>query len=258
MSDVTVTTSTATISVTANNSATVNVAGAATATVNQDQSVLVTTPTLQGVQSISSPDFVQFNTAAVATGAEGRLKWNGTDNTLDLGLPTSVTLQIGQEHLIYVSNVSGVTLPEGSAVYVNGASGNRTTVALADNDGTERMAHNTVGVVTTSGGIANNGRGFVTLFGMVRDLNTSAWSEGDELWLTSTPGVYSNVEPVAPQRRVRIGWVVRSQQSVGSILVDVKTGTALGELENVKITNPQDGDVLKYQASTGLWVNLPA
>ncbi len=258
MSDVTVTTSTATIQVTANNSATINVAGAATATVNQDQSVLVTTPTLQGVQSISSPDFIQFNTAAVATGGIGRLKWNDVDNTLDLGLPTSVTLQIGQEHLIYVSNVSGVTLPEGAAVYVSGASGNRTTVALADNDNSAMAANNTIGVVTTTGGIANNARGYVTLFGMVRDLDTSAWAEGDELWLTSTPGVYSNVEPLSPARRVRIGWVVRSQLSVGSILVDVKRGTALGDLEDVLITNPQDGDVLKYQASTGLWVNSPA
>lgn len=258
MSDVTVTSSTATIMVTANNSATLNVAGAVTATVNQDQSVLVTTPTLQGVQSISSPDFVQFNTAAVATGAEGRLKWNSVDNTLDLGLPTSVTLQIGQEHLLYVSNVSDVTLPEGAAVYVTGAQGNRTTVALADNDAVVMAATNTVGVVTTTGGIANNGRGYITVLGMVRDLDTSAWAEGDQLWLTSTPGVYSNVEPISPNRRVRIGWVVRSQQSVGSILVDVKIGTSLADLENVLITNPQDGDVLKFQASTGLWVNLPA
>jgi len=258
LSDVTVTSSTATITVTANNSATLNVAGAVTATVNQDQSVLVTTPTLQGVQSISSPDFVQFNTAAVATVAEGRLSWNSVDNTLDLGLPTSVTLQIGQEHLLYVSNVSGVTLPEGAAVYVTGAQGNRTTVALADNDAVVMAATNTVGVVTTAGGIANNGRGYITVLGMVRDLDTSAWADGDQLWLTSTPGVYSNVEPVSPARRVRIGWVVRSQQSVGSILVDVKIGTSLADLENVLITNPQDGDVLKFQASTGLWVNLPA
>ncbi len=258
MSYVTVTTSTATIQVTANNSATINVAGAATATVNQDQSVLVTTPTLQGVQSISSPDFVQFNTAAVATGGIGRLKWNSTDNTLDLGLPTSVTLQIGQEHLLYVSNVSGVTLPEGAAVYVTGATGNRTTVALADNDASAMAAHNTVGVVTTAGGIANNQRGYVTLFGMVRDIDTSAWADGDQLWLSSTPGVYTNVEPISPKRRVRIGWVVRSQQSVGSILVDVSIGLSLGELEDVKITNPQNGDRLTYQASTGLWVNTPA
>jgi hypothetical protein len=33
------------------------------------------------------------------------------------------------------------------------------------------------------------------------------------------------------------------------------TTTTLSTLSNVRITNPTDGQVLKYQASTGLWIN---
>ena len=41
----------------------------------------------------------------------------------------------------------------------------------------------------------------------------------------------------------------------GSVFVKVVNGFELDELHNVKITNPQDGQVLKYQASTQLWIN---
>lgn len=52
-----------------------------------------------------------------------------------------------------------------------------------------------------------------------------------------------------------VGYCIRSHPSLGSIYVKPQNGYELEELHNVKITNPQDGDVLKYQASTGLWIN---
>ena len=39
------------------------------------------------------------------------------------------------------------------------------------------------------------------------------------------------------------------------MFVRVINGYELDELHNVKITSPTDGQVLKYQASTQLWIN---
>lgn len=36
------------------------------------------------------------------------------------------------------------------------------------------------------------------------------------------------------------------------------SATRLSALADVLITNPQDGDILKYNAATGLWKNVPA
>ena len=253
MTDIVNTQSTATVTVATPTSAIVNVSGAATATVNQNQAVV--TSQLTQVDSIGDPNWIQFNTSGTATSGIGRLTWDDTDQTLSLGLPTGVTLQIGQENLLYVVNKTDALIAEGAAVYVTGSQGQRTTIALADADSIDKAAHNTIGLVTSTGGIAKNALGYVTLNGLVRGLNTAAWAEGDVLWLSPVAGQLTNVEPEAPIHNVRIGWVVRSQLVNGSILVDVSVIPNLQDLDNVKITNPTDGQVLKYQASTGLWIN---
>jgi len=206
-----------------------------------------------GIIVPSAFNAVQFNTATVETAnIAGKMAWNNTDGTLDLRLKDGdVTLQVGQEMVHRVVNKSGVTLFEGAAVYVVGAQGQRLSVALASST-TEGLSSSTIGVVTQSGGIANNQEGYVTLKGMVRGINTSTFTQGATLWLNTTAGHYTTTRPLAPAHAVRIGWVVVSGVN-GSILVDVANPYELEELHNVKITNPQEGDVLKYRS--GIWVN---
>jgi hypothetical protein len=62
-------------------------------------------------------------------------------------------------------------------------------------------------------------------------------------------------KPVAPAHLVYLGVVTRSNTNTGEIFVHIQNGFEMEELHNVKITNPQDGQVLKYQSSTGLWIN---
>jgi hypothetical protein len=103
--------------------------------------------------------------------------------------------------------------------------------------------------------IAKNTEGFITTFGMVRNLNTSALTEGAIVWLGTTPGTVTTTKPVAPVHAVQVGLCVRSHPNQGVIFVKVQNGYELDELHNVKITAPTDGQYLRYQASTGLWVN---
>lgn len=217
----------------------------------KDNSPLAWNPIGKDGSPVQSFDFA---TTTSATGAVGRLKWNDVDGTLDLGLKGgNVTQQIGQEIVKRVYNNTGSTLSDGQVVYVTGASAGRPTVALADAD-SEATSARTIGVVTES--IPNNSEGFITTFGFVRDLNTSAFNEGDALYLSGTPGGLTNIEPIPPQHRVTVGIVARKNAVDGSLFIDVDNGYELDELHDVLINTPTDGQVMSYHAATGLWKNV--
>lgn len=179
--------------------------------------------TVAGIKTFSSSPVVpglQFSTTSIAASALAAMRWNDTDKCHEFETDGGVMIQIGQEAVIYSRNASGVNEPNGAAVILTGASGQRATVALARADALA-TCRSTIGLVTTAAGIANNGFGFVTTQGLVRDLDTSAFTEGAELWLsTTTAGGYSITKPSAEgQFVVRIGFVVRSHATQGSILV---------------------------------------
>jgi len=93
---------------------------------------------------------------------------------------------------------------------------------------------------------------------LVRDLDTSAFAEGSELWLSATvPGGLTNVKPPAPNNATRIGYVVRSHATTGSIFVRIQILEAMTELHDVVITAPNDGDILEYDTDTSTWINVP-
>lgn len=189
------------------------------------------------------------------TGTEGRLSWNDGDGTADLVLKNGQsTLQLGQEQIVRVKNNTGAALSDGQVVYITGAQGQRPTVALADAD-LEAASSATIGVVTES--IADGAEGFTTLAGLVRNLDTSAWAEGAQLYLSSAAGDLTSTRPASPAHAVRVGWVVRQHAAAGSILVHVQNGYELDELHDVLLTDLADGEVLTHDAATGLWKNGP-
>jgi hypothetical protein len=183
----------------------------------------------------------------------GELRWNDTDGTLEFVLKGgNVTLQIGQEQVTLVKPLTGDLL-EGKVVYIAGSDGGNKTAAYAQANG-EVASSTTFGLMIETA--AGGNKAFCTTFGMVRGIDTSALTEGAIVWLSPTvAGGMTTTKPTAPNHLVQIGYCVRSHANQGSVFVSVKNGYELEELHNVKITNPQDGQVLKYQASTGLWIN---
>lgn len=221
-------------------------AGAATAAVSAHEAD--TTPHAF-VQNMSKAG---FNLAADQTAGVGEMVWNATDATMDLGLPGGVTLQAGQEFLLRGLNKSGATMVDTTVVYISGAQGNRTVFARAQANTV--TADKTIGVLTQD--ITNNQEGFATLAGLVRGIDTSAWAEGSELWLSAaTAGLLTNVKPPAPNNAVSLGYVVRSHVTLGSIYVRVAVHSSLRELHDVVVTAPADGQVLVYDSATSTWVN---
>ena len=172
---------------------------------------------------------VQLDTAATPANAVGLIRWNGTDKTAEIVTEGGVALQLGQEETVYVRNNSGVTIANGEAVYVTGATGQRPTIAKAT--GTSASGQKMMGLVTTDAGIANNAFGFVTINGIVHGLNTSAFTDGAELYLSPTTAgaLTATVPSGAAQRIVRVGYVVHAHANQGTVLVKTHyQGTPLG------------------------------
>ena len=216
----------------------------------------LTVPSMLAQASVTSPlvnvDNIQFNVSPVSKlTTPGSLSWNDTDGCLDIVMKGgNVVLQVGQESVQRMVNKSGVNVTDGQAVYVFGAQGNRVSFKLA-NANSEATSKATLGIVTEP--IANNGEGFVTTEGLVRGLNTSAWLEGDVIYLNSVDGGLTNVQQVYPNHNVTIGYVVRSHAVNGSIYVKVNNGYELEELHNVVFTSLASNDLLKYDGAK--WVN---
>lgn len=156
---------------------------------------------------------------------------------------------------VYAKNQSGSAMTKGQAVFVAGAenSANYPRIELADADA-EATSSKTVGLLLQD--LPNGSYGYVICEGLIEGIDTSAATVGTSVWLSSVSGgrVYGE-PPAKPAHAVYLGVVVRSNQNNGKIQVKVQNGYELEELHNVKITSPQDGQTLKYQASTGLWIN---
>lgn len=210
--------------------------------------------TLTGVNGISTPDFIQFDTTNTEANAVAKMLWNDTDGTFNVGLKGgTVVLQVGQEVLARVRNETGSELPNGKVIYVSGALGDRKLVDLADASD-ENKADRAIGVLTES--IATGQEGFATVIGTVRGLNTNGITVGTALWLSaSNPGDLVTTRPVAPNHAIFVGWVTRSDVSDGEIWVHLDGGDHLEYLHDVKFTSLTNKDILTYNSSTELWEN---
>lgn len=150
-----------------------------------------------------------------------------------------------------VVNKSGGTLNKGEVVYVSGAQGNRVAVkkALASADS---LSANTLGVMDET--VADNGEGYCIAEGLVSGINTSAFTEGAALYLSpTTAGAITQTKPTAPDHLVLIGYCVKSNAGSGEISVHIQNGYELGELHDVYVPAPSNGQVLTYNTTNTRW-----
>ena len=203
------------------------------------------------VWAIQQIDYLDFNTAAGHTVAEGELAWNNTDGTLDLGMQGGLKNKLGHQLFVKARNNSGSLITKGSVVKVVGVAGGFIGINLAQGDSDANSA-TAFGIVAED--IADASNGFVGINGIIHGLNTNAFTEGDVLYLSPTvAGTFTNVKPVAPQHAVVIGYVAKKSATDGHILLHVQNGYELDELHDVLITTPLNGNYLEYNGT--VWVN---
>lgn len=210
-------------------------------------------------QDTITVDAIQFDlTAAEGEPATGELVWNAEEGTVDLGLNgvNNTFLHVGQESVYRVSNRTGSEIAKGKVVGFAGTIGASGKLKARLFDASQHAAKTIMGVAAEA--IPNDADGYVVAFGKVRKVKTdfAGWVEGDILYADpAVPGGLTRVQPQSPNAIVTVAALVTRSAQVGELFVRPTFSPTIGETQNVLITNPQDGDVLTYNASTGLWVN---
>ena len=110
--------------------------------------------------------------AGVIASADASIVVTRVGSAVDLSVSQTSPASVLVEQ---VRNTTGATLTKGTAVYISGATGQIPTVskALATGDATSAQ---TLGLITAD--ISNNSNGYVTIIGLVANLDTSAYTDG--------------------------------------------------------------------------------
>ena len=155
------------------------------------------------------------------------VSWNTDEATLDVVVNGTV-LQVGQEQLIRVRNITASAIVNGTAVMATGTIGNSGRITISKANLTQANAKFVLGVVTET--IAAGADGFVTSFGKVRSIQTDGsqygetWIDGDVLYVKdSGNGALTKVVPTETQVKLPVAIVVHSHGSNGSLFVRVNS-----------------------------------
>jgi hypothetical protein len=169
---------------------------------------------LDGVATLVSYD----NTTSGLTATDVQAAIDELDATID---------QLEGTITITVRNETGVQIDKGDVVYINGATGNRATVALADAD-IANTATKTIGLAFDD--ISHNSNGEIVVLGEITGVDTSDFDDGDQVWLSQTPGQPTNIRPTDDAAYAyRVGYVEVAGNN-GKILVAPQfEGTVYGE-----------------------------
>ena len=211
-----------------------------------DQTNLVTS--VNGQTGAVSLTYTDVNAIGSITSNDGSVTVSTASGIADL----SVAVAASTTNVIcQVRNTTGATLTKGTVVYITGATGQLPTIskALAAGDTTSAQ---TLGVMSAD--LANNSNGYVTIIGLVTGMDTSAYADGAQLYLSpTTAGTYTTTKPYAPDHLVYVAVVEYSHPVHGKLFVKIQNGYELDELHNVSAQNPTNGQTLIYNESTSLW-----
>ena len=175
---------------------------------------LAGTETFTGLKTF--PDIILAGNAS-PTYIEGKLAYDTANQSLTFyNANTGSSLQVGQEQWIRVINNTAAIITNGTPVYITGAASNFPAIAPAL--ATTQAASMVIGLTTET--IAIGATGFVTISGLVRNLNTSAFTAGATLYVSSAAaGALVSTAPAVPNFTARVGTVLVSNTTTGSILV---------------------------------------
>jgi hypothetical protein len=208
---------------------------------------------LVGGGSFTQPvDSLFFDTSVSPNNVDtAKMRWDYELGTVVLGMYDAVPNEIGFKNFWLVKNQTGSTITKGSIVYANGtvgASGRITVAKFIANGSID--AKLLLGI--TAHDLSNGEDGYVISFGKIRQVNTDTFAAGAILYPSpTTAGVWTDVEPVAPNIDMPIGFCINSSSNNGTISIRVASGYALHELHDVAITSPSANASLYYKS--GLW-----
>lgn len=146
----------------------------------------------------------------------GELSWNTAEETVDITMGDGVIQQVGFETYMRVKNSTGATIPNGSVVGFSGVAGDILVSKFIASSSANELYF--VGVATHD--MPDGDVGPVTLYGKVRDLDTSAYTVGTILYASpTTAGAFTSTRPTAPNVVIPVAAVLVSDATNGEIMV---------------------------------------
>jgi hypothetical protein len=213
---------------------------------------------LVGSGAFTQPiDSLFFDTSVPTNNVEtAKMRWDSDLGTVALGMYDQVPNELGFKNFWLVKNQTGSTITKNSIVYASGtvgASGRITVDKFIANGSID--AKYLLGI--TAHDLTDGEDGYVISFGKIRQVNTDTFAAGAILYPSPTvAGVWTDIEPVAPNIDMPIGFCVNSSSNNGTIAIRVASGYKLSELHDVAISSPVEKSSLYY--SGGLWRDTTA
>ena len=199
-------------------------------------------------------DSLAVSTTSTETVDVGEIVWNAIDGTFDMGLIGGVALQAGQELHMYGKATEAIS--NGQAVMFSGVQGDHILIAKADAATINTNPEYFIGIATQD--FANNQFGYVTVFGNVRGLNTTAYTLGSVLYYdstTATDGLLTATEPTAPNAKIIVAAVVRVHATQGILLVRPHVMPKLKDIQDVYAPSPSDKNGLFWNNANSRYEN---
>ena len=209
---------------------------------------------------ISSPDFIQFDTAATVTDATARLYYDNEDQfqTLAFQMNGSVVHKVGEERYYRVKLTANAT--KGQVLMFTGTIGASGGLTAAPATGlTSEQSSYILGIAAESG--STNDWIFVTEFGEVKQINTTggaeSWVQGDVLYYNpAVTGGLTKIKPSTPNAIAIMAAVVNVGSSNGIVFVRPTFGSVLGGTDgNVQFGTLNNGDYVVYNSTNQRWEN---
>jgi hypothetical protein len=192
----------------------------------------------------------------------------GTKTRMFLKAPDGTLITISQDGFIVGHNKSGEAAVAGEVFYVDGSS-----AQIADMKKARADADATMPAVAMILDSADNGdKSRFMIIGVARDIDTSAFTEGDRLFVSATTaGAITNVEPSHPNLKQRVGVVIRRHAGAGRIMLffgairgdhegtnrdSWLVGNAAAGAKSVVFINANTGN-LAWNPSADRTINLP-
>ena len=174
-------------------------------------------------------------TAAEAV-TSGQIAWNATEGTVDIGLLNGATNQLGQEvQLLCTNSTSTTTITNGMGVMFTGSNASTLRLEVQPMNASGALpGYVFFGVATQT--IAPGATGYITTFGKVRGIDTSAYPEDSILWCDPVnAGQFVLTEPVAPRLKIAAAAVIKSHPTDGVLMVRAETGQNLNDCHDVEL-----------------------
>ena len=239
-----------------------NLAAAVTDETGSGSLVFANSPTLSSPLIDNSNPYISFGNGSAVTVAAGRMWYDGSTGSWNLGMGGgNITQQVGEELFVYGKASSAITDSPLQIVYQTGTVGASGTITFAPTTSGITNGDLIIGCATEP--IALNGFGRVTSFGVIHGITTNGtaygetWADGDTIWYNPVTGNPTNVKPVAPNIKVQVGVLIKAGSGgSGSIQIEINHGSVLGGTDsNVQLTSVTNGNILTYDGGNGYWKN---